>query len=80
MSIALTLCKSAKYDQTKNIFSYGDINLKDVEPLYVSDGTVNFVHDFDIEKAVTDGRITATINHGCIFYLIIKPMLKKSMM
>jgi len=59
LSIALALCKSAKYDRTKKIFTYGDINLKDVEPLYDSDGIVNFVHDFDIEKAVTDGRITA---------------------
>jgi len=59
LSIALALCKSAKYDRTKKIFYYGDINLKDVEPLYDSDGTVNFIHDFDIEKAVADGRITA---------------------
>ena len=59
LSIALALCKSAKYDRTKKIFSYGDVNLKDVEPAYDSDGTVNFAPDFDIEKAVTDGRITA---------------------
>jgi len=59
LSIALSLCKSAKYDRTKKIFNYGDINLKDVEPHYDSDGTASFAHDFDIEKAVTDGRITA---------------------
>lgn len=59
LSIALALCKSAKYDKGKKICKYGDINLKDVEPLYDSQGTINFVQDFDIESAVTDGRITA---------------------
>ncbi len=59
LSVALALCKSAKSDKEKKIYNYGDINLKDVEPLYDSDGVANFVQDFDIEKAVTDGRITA---------------------
>jgi len=59
LSVALALCKSAKYDKEKKIYNYGDINLKDVEPLYDSQCAANFVQDFDIEKAVTDGRITA---------------------
>jgi len=59
LSIALALCKSAKFDKEKNIYSYGDINLKDVEPLYDSQQVVNYVQNFDIESAVTDGRITA---------------------
>jgi len=59
LSVALALCKSAKHDKEKKIYNYGDINLKDVEPLHDSQGAANFVQDFDIEKAVTDGRITA---------------------
>jgi len=59
LSVALSLCKSAKCDKEKKIYNYGDINLKDVEPLYDSQRAADFVQDFDIEKAVTDGRITA---------------------
>ena len=57
--IALVLCRTAKSDKEKKIYNYGDINLKEVESVYISQHDVNLTHDFDIERAVADGRITA---------------------
>ena len=59
LSIALALCKSAKCDKEKKIYNYGDINLKEVGSVNGNRYAAKLVRDFDIEKAVADGRISA---------------------
>ncbi len=59
LSIALALCESAKSDEAKNIYHYGEINLKHVESVSSSRHADNLAGDFDIEEAVADGRISA---------------------
>jgi EAL domain-containing protein (putative c-di-GMP-specific phosphodiesterase class I)/ActR/RegA family two-component response regulator len=57
LSIALELCKTAKMDQEKNIYNYGEIKIKDTEVDKKQDAQI--IQLFDIEKAVKDGRISA---------------------
>jgi len=59
LSITLALCESAKIDKEKKIYNYGDINLKEVGSINGNGHAVKMIQDFDIEKAVVDGRITA---------------------
>jgi len=59
LSIALALCKSAKADKEKNIYNYGDINVEKVESVKGSQYAVERIEDFDVKKAVADGRISA---------------------
>jgi len=57
LSIALELCNSAKLDKEKNIYNYGEIKIKDTVVDEKQDSQI--IQLFDIEKAVTDGRISA---------------------
>jgi len=59
LSIALALCESAKSDKENKIYHYGDINLKEVESANGNLHDFKLIQDFDIEKAVADGRISA---------------------
>lgn len=57
LSIALELCNSAKLDEEKSIYTYGEIKIKDTDIDEKQDSQI--IQLFDIEKAVTDGRISA---------------------
>ena len=59
LSTALFLCKSAKNDDEKNVYHYGDINVKEVETDDGSQQVIKLRQEFDIERAIEDGRISA---------------------
>lgn len=59
LSTALFLCESAKADDEKNIYHYGDINVKEVETGNGSQQVIKLKQEFDIERAIEDGRISA---------------------
>ena len=59
LSIALALCESAKLDKKKKIYHYGAINLKRVESVSSTQHADNMEGNFDLEKAIADGRISA---------------------
>jgi len=59
LSIALALCKSAKADKERKIYNYADINVEKVESVKGNLYAVERTQDFDVKKAVADGRISA---------------------
>ncbi|MDX1372184.1 MAG: response regulator, partial [Nitrososphaeraceae archaeon] len=59
LSTAHFLCKSAKADDEKNVYHYGDINVKEIETDSGSQQVIKLKQEFDIERAIEDGRISA---------------------
>ena len=57
--IALALCKTAISDDERQVYNYGDIKVEEIESVNGNQHKINLIQDFDIEGAVSDGRISA---------------------
>ncbi len=59
LSLAQVLCDAAKSFENKRICTYGDINIQNLA--YINDDELvkDATREFDIEKAIADGRVSA---------------------
>jgi len=59
LSIALILCKAAKVDDENQICNYGEIDVEDAEIIHGAHDSTKVAIEFDIKRAVEDGRVSA---------------------
>ena len=59
LSIALILCNAAKSDEENQVCNYGDIDVEDAEIIDGDHDNTKISIDFDIKRAVADGRVSA---------------------
>ena len=59
LTIAMKLCEVSKSEKNKNIVNYGELDLHKLQSFNIGQEIPEISEDFDIESAITDGRIVA---------------------